>query len=355
MLKKIARINERGTHNAVEYYYVLDQEVLKPLSEYVIKKEYDELYEYFIVDDNRLKGKPIIEFLFANNGYLLAREYTIDDFNEKGNPDFNKGIDVNPLYFCEKFMLRPNSKREYEEFKNKYIPMIREIKEYISKMGVEILFAGHQLRVEEAFRYECPIGCLAEYGGVTRCLRNVKRWIYQLWVMKLVFEAIDVKQFLSKSFDGKPYIWLEQGNPMPATEVFTPYGTATFWFEFQFSKGAHGIGLLEGRKISVRPDIVFMKGEVKEYYNPQILLNSISGKNIIIECKEEEYSEWGNKIISQINDYRAIYNPKYLIVTSLKSSPKIKNADETFSNLQLGSKEVERFKDYIRDIFIKST
>ncbi|MGC9079961.1 MAG: hypothetical protein ACP5G1_04445, partial [Nanopusillaceae archaeon] len=126
---------------------------------------------------------------------------------------------------------------------------------------------------------------------------------------------------------------------------------ATFWFEFQPSEGYHGASLIIGRKISVRPDIVFIKGEIEYYLRSQALLDKIYDKNIIIECKEEEYNEWSNKISKQISDYRELYKPKYLIVVSFKDSPKIKDADETFSNLRPDNKEeIERFKNYIRDI-----
>ncbi|MGC9133626.1 MAG: hypothetical protein ACP5GJ_04470, partial [Nanopusillaceae archaeon] len=262
MTKIIARRYKEGTHESTEYYYVLDQGVLRPLYKYAKKKYNDGYYEYYEIDENELKDKPIIVFDFSNNGNIYIKKYSIDDFDNGGHVNSNKGEEINPKDLCDKFELSHNAKIEYEEFKSKYIPIIREIKEYFGRIGVEPRFMGHATRTGEAYLYECPIGCLAEYRGTTRCLRNVKRWIYQLWIMKLIFEALNVKQFLKKGYESEPSISIEQGNPNPAAKVLTSYGVATFWFEFQPSEGYHGASLIIGRKISVRPDIVFIKGEI---------------------------------------------------------------------------------------------
>ncbi|MGC9133660.1 MAG: hypothetical protein ACP5GJ_04640, partial [Nanopusillaceae archaeon] len=172
----------------------------RPLYKYAKERYRDDYKEYYVIDVNKLKDKFIFEFSFSNNGHLSIRKYDINDFNEKGELDKSKGEEIDlkeaSKELCDKFELSHNAKIEYEEFKAKYFPMIREIKEYINKMRVEILAWGHSIRFEEVYLYECPIGCLAEYRGATRCLCNVKRWIYQLWIMKLIFEAIDTEKFL---------------------------------------------------------------------------------------------------------------------------------------------------------------
>ena len=339
---------KRVTRKSFHYYFVLDGDSLKPIEKFAIKREYDNLYEYFIVDDSKLRGKPIIELSFIGSGYLSAREYTIDDFTENGDPDYSKGKEVNVLDFCDKFDLSREDEREYKEFKTTYIPMIREIKDYTDKMNIEIIFAGYQKKIiKETIEYDCPIGCLVQHGRFSGCFNSVKGLIYQLWVLKLIFEAINVTQFvhfvsiIDNKIDNKPYIRLEQGKPVPAAQVLTPYDGATFWYEFQLYENL------------MRPDIIFVRGIINQFDDPQKLLNYIYNRSIIIECKAGNYDNWKREVREQIRYYRQIYKPKYLVLTSLKPSPRIRDADETFSPLQPGSKEVERFKEYIRDVFIR--
>lgn len=325
----------------MQYYFVLEGDSLKPIEIYMIKREYDDLYEYFIVDDSKLKGKPIIEFSYRNQGYLSAREYTIDDFTENGDPDSSKGKEVNVLNFCDKFYLGREDEYEYEEFKTTYMTMIREIKDYSNKMNADIVLAIYPEKIKEAIYYECPIGCLVQtdlkYGKFSGCLNNIKGLVYQLWVLKLIFEAINVTHIsiIDNKIDNKPYI------PISAVQVSTPYGDATFWFEFQLYEN------------SVRPDIIFVREINNQFDDIHKLLNYIYNRNVIIECKAGNYDNWKHEVREQIGYYRQIYKPKYLVLTSLKPSPKIRGADETFSPLHPGSKEVKRFKEYIRDIFIR--
>lgn len=359
MLRKISRLRGSGSHISTEYVYVLDGGKLKPFPLYAKRLGSDNLREYYMVDEDHLKDKPIIAFSFTKSGGLFARQYRIQDFDIEGRPSLNKGVDVNVFDFCGKFYLDADESMHLNEFSNMYVGAIRDIKNYISKMEVELQFTGRQERFREAYEHECPIGCLAQYKGRVTCMKNVKRWIYQLWILKLVFEAINVNYFMKLTkFEDKPSIRLGQGKPGPAAYVNTPYGNATIWFEFQpISQPIRGAQLIDAnykRKISIRPDVVVLKGLV-EYSNYKTKeLMSRMRDSVIIECKEDEYGEWKDDIERQLNDYRQIYNPRHLIVASLKSCPTIRCADCTFSNLNLNTlKEIGEFKSFIREAFEK--
>lgn len=347
-MKLLKRTNESGSHNSTEYYYVLDQGKLVPIHRYSTRvvNDRNNFYETIYLDENKISGKYIIEFSFSNHGYLFVTKFSLSDIGDDGIPHSTSYGKENPYEYCDKFELDAKDKRELKEYYSIFSPMKDEINNFFKG---SLVFVGRQKRLEEALSGPCPIGCLAQYKGRGNCIKVVKRWIYQLWVLKLVAEALNIKLY-KRPYAQQPEVLISQGSPTPAILGRSDLGyEVTIWFEFQLTEDIHvGLPLAIRRNVSVRPDIVITKGLVNEYTDASRLLSAISNRSIIIECKEDSYNMWKRGIEDQLSDYKQLYAPKRTIIASLRATPNIRIADKTFSNLSpFNGQVIREFKEYL--------
>ena len=353
----------RGTRGG-PYVYVLEGNELIHINEYASRKlpckcTGEVIYE---VPKNKLVGKTIYCFGFSRSGGEFLIKCKINDF-EDGRPKRYE--------YCESIRKRFNDIRHLKfrireptliflltQFNRLFIPIIRDIKEYENIQNFKISFMGHQARLEDAFRnpelYYFTFMSLPRDKSRIKSLKVTRRWLYQLWVLKLLCEALKVSKFKGHKYEGEPYWWIEQGSDFSTGIGETPFGDITFWLEFQPGKGAHMIGMFAGRRVPIRPDIVVVKGYFKRTID---FIDSKKPIDLIIKCKEAPFSKWKNEINSQILPYQETFRPRNFIVVSLESVPqRIKKNLETheikvIDNIKPSSENLRTLYNVVEKVF----
>ena len=362
MSEEIIKIEEikKGTRGG-RYVYVVEGNKLIHINEYAIR-----IYEYrdiliYEVPKNKLMEKTIYCFGFLRSGNAFLIKCKIDDFED--------GYPKNYEYFSMlKDKLHELQNLEYHikdsklislliQFEQLFIPMIKEIKVYEKVMNFEIRFMGRQRRLEEAFRdfksYYYTFMSLPKDTSRIKSLKVIRRWIYQLWILKLLCEAIEVYKFKEHKSDRSSFWWIEQGSDVSTCVAESSYGDITFWLEFQPNKIAHMIGIFSEKRIPIRPDIVIAKGYFKR---TEDFINSGNSIDIIIECKEDPFDAWKKEIETQIFPYIELFKPRKFIIASLEPVPEATKEHlkaygiEIIDNLKPKSKNIEVLYSTIRKI-----
>jgi hypothetical protein len=320
------RIREgtRGGH----YVYVLEGGQLVHISEYAVKRlpgRYEDEVDYEVPVD-RVAGKALYCFDFSRSGYAFLIKCGIEDF-EDGFPKRYEYHDLLERRVGELRGLRfrvgsPKLASLLAQLERIFIPMIREVQEYERARGFQVRFMGHESRLESAFRrpdaYYFEFMSLPSDEGRVRSLRVTRRWIYELWVLKILCEALEVSRFKGHEHEGKPFWWVEQGSDLSTAVGEASLGDLTFWLEFQPSRYAHWAGAFARRRVPVRPDVVVARGS---FERTEAFVNSGRPMELIVECKEDPFEEWRKDVEAQIIPYLESFKPRKLIVASLEPIP----------------------------------
>jgi len=320
---KVVRERMRGTYGGL-YIYVVEGNELVHISEYAItKKEHENVIIYEVPED-KLIGKQLYCFDFSRRGGAFLIKCEIEDFEEGHLKRGESGLLSERFHEIRdlKFRIKdPELQLLLTQFNAVIKPMIRELKEYESIRNFRILFR-HEERLSDAFSnpdaYYFTFMSLPNDRSRINSFKVTRRWIYQLWILKLLCDALEVSKFKWHEYEGKPYWRIEQGSEFSTCIAETCFGDITFWLEFQPSKGAHMIGIVypSKKRIPVRPDIVVVRGY---FESVKAFLDSGKPIDLLIECKEAPYDEWRNEIDTQILDYLRKYKPKNFIVASLEA------------------------------------
>ena len=326
---KIVRVVEKrgkGTRGG-PYVYVVEGNELVHISAYAIrtlqsKYRNEIVYE---IPVEKVKEKIIYYFDFWSSGEAFLCKCRIGDFQD-GRKTYEyyeslhkKFHEIRGLRFRIK---DPSLAELISEFNQFFIQMINEIRKYGKEMGFEFYFMRHSARLRDAFEdpelYYFTFMSLPSDRSRIRSLKNTRKWIYELWVLKLVCECLQVSKFSYHLYGGKPFWWIEQGSDFSTCIGETPFGELTFWLEFQPGRGEHMMGMFVGKRVAVRPDIVIVRGR---FERTKDFIDTRKPIDVLIECKEDPYDRWKGKIESQILQYKKNFRPKLLIVASLKSIP----------------------------------
>ncbi|MEM0082925.1 MAG: hypothetical protein QW102_00215 [Candidatus Nezhaarchaeales archaeon] len=348
----------RGTAGG-PYTYVVEGNQLVHISEYAINKrpgkwEDEVVYE---IPKSRVIGKPLYVFSFSRSRRAFLAKCSIDDF-EEGLPKkweyfglLEEHVDeIRHLTFKVKDR---KLKSLLDQFNQVFIPMLDELKKYERALNFEINFMGHQERLKNAFEspdvYYFTFMSLPNDKSRMKSIKVTRRWIYQLWILKLLCEALQISKFKYHEYEGKTYWWVEQGSEFSTAIGESPIGDVTFWLEYQPSKYAHMAGILYNRRIPIRPDIVVAKGY---FERTEEFVNSKKPIELIVECKEGQFEEWKNEIDSQIIPYKRIFNPRNFVVASLEPCLERERLEtqgiKVVDNLKPNSESVNRFHNLIK-------
>jgi len=353
----------RGTAGG-PYTYVVEGNQLVHISEYAIRKRPGNRgYIIYEVPKNRVAGKPLYVFDFSRRRGAFLAKCRIDDY-EEGHPkrwEYFELLEKRIDEICHlKFKVKdPELKSLLEQFNQVLIPMLNELKEYEKVLDFEIRFMGHQERARNAFEnpnvYYFTFMSLPNDKCRIRSIKVTRRWIYQLWILKLLCEALQISKFKYHEYKGKAYWWVEQGADFSTAIGESPNGDITFWLEYQPSRYAHMVGMFSNKRIPIRPDIVVAKGSFK---TTEEFINSKKPIELIIECKEGKFEEWKNEIDSQIVPYKRIFNPKNFVVASLDpclEKGKLETQGiKVIDNLKPSSEGVDRFYNLIKGLLLSS-
>lgn len=255
----------------------------------------------------------------------------------------------------------PYLKSLISKFNDTFVPMIKELKEYGKEKGFEYRFMGHQARLEDAFRdhrlcYYTSMSLPTDKQRIMS-LRNVMRGIYELWVLKHICQCLQVSRFTYHTYmvDKKPYWQIEHGSEYSTFIGETPFGEISAWWEFQENKYIHMIGMMLGRHVAVKPDIVVVSGH---YERTSDFVKSGRSMDLLVECKEESFETWEKDIRSQIIPYKKKFKPRYFIVASLepvlapiKSRLLFKYQIRVIDNLKPNSRSISTLCNIVRKIF----
>lgn len=376
----------RGTHGG-EYYYVAEGSLLRHISaysasSYIEKVEEDSMRALlsrivrqalgspqegpkstrhcYEVPVEALRGKQIIGFSFSRSGYSSVRVHAVEDFAEseyKGSPRLRSGIlygsmkDVIQMLTGYSFEIsNPSLISFVEEYRSAYVHMVYEINAYAKSLGFDLAFGGHAERVREAVSEDPMVAlysCLSlpEDRSRLACIKEVAKWIHQLWVLKLIGEGLGASSV--KDPYGNPYMYVQQGCDVPACIFQTQAGPFSAWFEFQLDKMAHLRGMFSGRREYVRPDIAVARGAYSG-------VDELSSIDLLVECKEDEFESWKLDADTQMIEYARRFGPKSFVLTSLKPVP---NEARNYFNrlgvvvvdgLKPGAKDrIEEFKAFV--------
>jgi len=360
---KIAEKVGRGTHGG-SYVYVVEGCELIHINECAIRKlpgKYEDgvIYE---VPKNKLLGKTIYCFDYSRSGRAILIKCKIEDF-EDGCPkryEYFESLEkrIHEIRHLKFRVKDPALRNLLTQFDQLFIPIIQDIKDYEKLKNFKISFMGHQARLENAFRnpevYYFTFMSLPKDRSRIKSLKVTRRWLYQLWVLKLICDALDAYKFKGHEYDGKPYWRIEQGSDFSTGIAETPFGDITFWLEFQPNKGAHMIGMFAERHIPIRPDIVVVKGYFERTAG---FVNSKKPIDLIIECKEDPFDTWRKDINNQILPYKETFKPNNFLIASLDSVPNTTKRNleskgiEIADNLKPSSESIKTLFSTIRRCF----
>ncbi|MFQ6119495.1 MAG: hypothetical protein ACE5KE_06380 [Methanosarcinales archaeon] len=349
----------KGTRGG-NYYYVIEDSELVHISEYAIgkscgKRENEIIYE---VSKDRLLGKIIYKFSFSRSGNFFLKKCRIEDF-KNGHPEKCEQVDIDILGNLNLTFRTKNKNLNLlqKQFLELFIPMIDDLKAYEKSLSFNINFMGKARRVSSAYKdpklYYFEFMSIPNDKGRINSLKVVRRWLYQLWILKLICESLKVSKFKEPYYEGKSYWWIEQGSDHAACIGETLFGDVSFWFEFQPTKGAHLMGLMTEKRVPIRPDIVIVKG----HFEKTDKLIEEKPINLIIECKVDPFERWKNEVEPQVLQYKKIFKPNKLIVVSLESVPDNIKGDlereeiKTIDKLTPDSTSINMLNEFIQNYF----
>jgi len=129
-----------------------------------------------------------------------------------------------------------------EEFANEFgvfNEILWELRDYMKYMDLKLIIASNILNyaLEDFDRFYYSLMCIPDDKMRMRSWRNVKKWIYQLWVLKTTCECLSILKLYKITF-GKEHEYLDleirgflkQGSARPICAGNSPYGDFTFWF-----------------------------------------------------------------------------------------------------------------------------
>jgi len=195
----------RGTRGGM-YWYVVENNLFRHISKYAISKESSHSTVYWKVPLENIRGKSLIEISFSNSGYGYVSEFEPEAFlnsEHRGWPNFEErkwmGSIAEALERFPEYMFEIDEwsrdgrklKQLVDQFRNVLSRMVEDVNNYSKKLGFKIFFSEHAIRTEEAFEEGIEVSlfaCLSNprMKSRIRALKNVRKWIYQLWVLKLL-------------------------------------------------------------------------------------------------------------------------------------------------------------------------
>lgn len=243
---------------------------------------------------------------------------------------------LNKLQFS---FLKPWEKAFLEsEWRKYYVPMILELKSFISKLeasGIHVRMPNLldcQIRSEATY----PLSYLIPYSEKARAksLEGLTRFTHQAWVVLKLVQGL--QGIVKPSIMGN-YVRFEQSSYHPALLYEFQGKVYSLWWEFDLNPISMCGGIWWYRGI---PSTLYDVYERAKYFISQssaplrpdivVLKNAQSCDDIlergldvvaIIECKNQDYGLWAHKIATQIRPYAEIFKPLYMFLVSMKPVP----------------------------------
>ncbi len=383
--EKIILWERRGGTKGTNYFYILDPHrnklfhvsrfftsILEGTSRANRRKNYRNEASISMLKTVFGDNITLYMFWYSNSGYgPYISKYIVDV--EKGKIEEEKTEKFEVLRYSFEIS---DAERQWVEYYEKYVPpMISEIKQMISKIGIKIFFAGHATRLEDLL--DDPrlglINALAQptWQARQKALEAYIRGAHELYVLFHVVDSLNPKPIPKFPEDEKPYWWIEYASSSSTGIVETANGKRyTIWYQFSpkhwweivregwfkamFEKNI--VQSSSGRQY-VRPDIVIMEGEFR--YRSD-LNNKSPEKIMLIDAK----ISFTDKDFKQLEGYRRYFGKMYgtkinYIVACLEDiRPRYKEMLEEIGYYVIewvspGSKGVQQLRNLARKLLLQ--
>ncbi len=315
---------ERAGLRGGVYHFVIENGKLIHISKYAKEVERSKEFDHYYVDLEELRGKTVVRFLSSRSGPLGFWKYPAEDLalewnercEEKVSTEELKTFELAHLTYHERLFLR-----EWEDF---YKPMLKFIVKFERKHNTRIHVApllNFHLRNDIPF----PISFIIPYGKRARqkSLEGLTKHVHQVWVALKLLDYFGFEPAYIFT-DGAKSLSFEQGSLWSVAKLKgTPY---SLWYEFDVNPHTMCSGMLWRRRISesprlrefyerfervvgpipvlarrspkrapTRPDIIIMKAKnCDEIFRLGIQVE------VLIECKDRDYTYWEGDIKNQI-------------------------------------------------------
>ena len=308
----------RAKTRSKTFHYIREGDVLRHISKYAKSWTKEGNGREHIIYDvpNGWMGKEIYAFSFTTSGGFGVWKCPVELVEEEWKN--NESVGIEELRLLQFEVESDETKGLLSEEDRFYIPMVHEINEFKARIGIDILTSD---RVSDYFRdVKCgEASCLCNYPEISRqkSLEQTFKYLHQWWVLKLIHEALGAAE-IERGWS------VIQGEPYPVSIFTDKQGNSyTCWFEPQRIEeappGYKGplTPAFEGRVVWKRPDLLISRGKYGSITEPR-------GFDILIECKNLSFDKWwinGAVIEEQLLPYKTLFNPKTLIIASLKPIP----------------------------------
>jgi len=338
----------RGLSKSSNYYYVIEGNSLNHISYYAtnIQKISDSVT--YIVDPIRLAGKQIMEITSTNSGIIcFADVFPSEHLGLPYNQRKSFQISLDTLNNFEFNYLSDNEKKFLKsEWRVYYQNMLNEVRKYISylynRYNIYVNVYHSLISCQIYYNVNYPLSFLIPYDEYSRrkSLENLTKQIHQIWIaLRIFIELISHNLIKQATYSHELFLVFEQGSYHPLFTFRCGRNECSLWYEFDVNPHTMCKGLLRSKScpglkelynrigvyqmrhrsknLPLRPDFVILRNNKD--------CNEICDRGIevamIIECKDQEYIYWINKIRSQIIPYDRIFQPHMLVLASMRKIP----------------------------------
>jgi len=299
--------------------------------------------EVYSIPLSAIEGRAILYFSYSRSGYMSVEVCRIY------SGAISCYLCVNESEVCRSYADRfkvLSGEGSFAEFYRRFTPiLVEDVNRVISRTGAKMWFTGHAHRVEEVLENPilslCTAMTLDTWQGRLLSLQEKLSKLVELWILSLVFEAIDAKALRDELLIEHTTNW-----PLPIKsnklgKEFTVFYQPSIYAPIG---GGH-----------VVPDIVVYEGVIDRYIGWGKLHKIASKPILLIEVKTGlETTKWASPdyILEQVKSYKDVLQPKHIALAVLtRGDPAVRAGlralgVEIFENL-LDPNNRRAFEDYI--------
>ena len=329
------------------YYYVIDGNLLKPLSSYALTRNESDNFIEYEVDSEALKGKEIV--MVSSSITSFACNIIIGDIDALAKGSFipgNRGVRVESYSYLNNLdfeFLTEDEKRYLKgEWKEYYLPMIKELNKFFYEIFPQMLNADENLRNDFLSKtqltslsplIQCqikdsntsfPLSFLIPYSDRARqkSLEILTKEIYHTWILTKIIES---------QKDKVDYLNFKSAQNAPVAIISKKYSV---WYALDMRpneicggklRGSEGMKdyfervekFLESKRtgrLQLKPDIIVMD----EILSCEDLNKKGIKVKLLIEVRQTDIKYWEKEIYSQVIPYAELLQVEKSVIVSMK-------------------------------------
>jgi len=351
------------------YYYVIDGNLLKPLSSYALTRNESNNFLEYEVDSEALKGKEIVMI-----SPLFSCDIVVGDIDALARGSFipgNSGVRAESYSYLNHldFTFLTDEEKKYlrGEWGEYFLPMIKELSiffyEVYAKMTENSLSKNFLSQTSFSPLLQCqikdsntsfPLSFLIPYSGKARqkSLEILTKEVYHAWLLIKIIETYKGKiDNLNFKFN-------------QSTPVFTISNKYSVWYDldmrpteicggkFRRSEGIRDYverveKFLERRtgRLPLRADIIIMD----DVLNCEDMAKKGIRVKLLIEARHTDAKYWEKDISSQVIPFAELLKAENSVVVSMKSA-KIEAGVKIIDNVHPEGEGEKEFIQFLREV-----